>query len=98
MGYGFRGFAALLTSTFLLGCSTNYGICVTPGVVSQGVATTSGSTPTGTGGTTTTTSVQSLKPALALRGINCLLCHGSIVSNVVTDFGHNSDANGLVEF
>jgi hypothetical protein len=46
---------------------------------------------------TTSISVQALKPALAIRGVNCLLCHGNIGSNVVTDFGHNSDSNGLQE-
>jgi hypothetical protein len=46
---------------------------------------------------TTTIAVQQLKPTLAIRGINCLLCHGNIGANIVTDFGHNSDSNGLQE-
>ncbi len=33
---------------------------------------------------------QSIKPAFAVRGMNCVACHGVIGSNVITDFGFNS--------
>lgn len=29
-----------------------------------------------------------LKPALALRGASCTLCHAQVASNLITDFGH----------
>lgn len=35
--------------------------------------------------------VKSTRPVLAVRGMNCIACHGAIGANVVTDFGY--DAN-----
>lgn len=32
-----------------------------------------------------------LKPALAVRGAGCLMCHARIDSNIITDFGMNND-------
>src|SRR4051812_42532588 len=40
--------------------------------------------------TTPTQALVTLKPALAVRGINCMLCHGTVKSNILTDFGYDS--------
>jgi hypothetical protein len=34
-----------------------------------------------------TIAVHNLKPTLAVRGINCMLCHAQVNSNVISDFG-----------
>jgi hypothetical protein len=39
---------------------------------------------------TTTTTIQAIQPALAVRGTNCMACHGYSNSNVITDFGYGS--------
>ena len=33
-------------------------------------------------------SIRSIKPALAVRGVSCLVCHSQINANVITDFGY----------
>ncbi len=35
----------------------------------------------------TAATIRSIEPALAVRGISCLMCHADIRANVVTDFG-----------
>jgi hypothetical protein len=35
-----------------------------------------------------------LEPALAIRGIGCIQCHGNVDSNVLTDFGFNGNGQG----
>jgi hypothetical protein len=34
--------------------------------------------------------IQSLKPALAIRGMGCIQCHAKVDSNIITDFGYGS--------
>lgn len=41
-------------------------------------------------GTTTITAVQSIRPVFAVRGMNCVACHGVIGSNIATDFGYGT--------
>lgn len=31
-----------------------------------------------------------MRPSLAVRGLNCLLCHANLASNVITDFGYGT--------
>jgi hypothetical protein len=49
-----------------------------------------GGNPGPDGGATQQT-IKSLQPALAVRGIACLMCHADIRANIITDFGHGSD-------
>ena len=37
-----------------------------------------------------TLTLQTLKPALSVRGIGCLMCHARATSDVITDFGYGS--------
>jgi hypothetical protein len=41
--------------------------------------------------------VQKFKPALVVRGINCIMCHTKISSNVITDFGHGDSKFFITE-
>lgn len=34
------------------------------------------------------------KPALAVRGAGCFMCHGQVRSNIITDFGYQGDGQG----
>ncbi len=34
--------------------------------------------------------LRTLQPALAVRGISCLMCHADVRANVITDFGHGN--------
>jgi hypothetical protein len=43
--------------------------------------------PEGTPHTETAETLKTIQPALAVRGITCVLCHASINANVITDFG-----------
>jgi hypothetical protein len=45
-------------------------------------------TDSGLGPTTTGTTLRNMKPALAVRGMACLMCHANIQANVITDFGN----------
>lgn len=38
--------------------------------------------------TQVSTVIRSLRPALAVRGVGCLMCHADIRSNLITDFGY----------
>lgn len=35
--------------------------------------------------------LQSLEPALAVRGMGCIQCHAQVSSNILTDFGYKND-------
>ncbi|MGZ3803918.1 MAG: hypothetical protein ACXVB4_06900 [Pseudobdellovibrionaceae bacterium] len=35
-----------------------------------------------------------LEPALAIRGMGCIQCHGNVDSNILTDFGFKGDGKG----
>ncbi|OFZ10704.1 MAG: hypothetical protein A2Z20_12710 [Bdellovibrionales bacterium RBG_16_40_8] len=37
-----------------------------------------------------TLAIQKIQPAVAVRGISCLMCHAEIRANVITDFGYGS--------
>jgi hypothetical protein len=39
-------------------------------------------------------SIHSLKPALAVRATGCILCHATVSSNIITDFGYKGDGGG----
>ena len=38
--------------------------------------------------------INNMKPALAVRGTGCIMCHSQINSNIITDFGNGGDGNG----
>lgn len=39
-------------------------------------------------------SIQTLQPALAIRGAGCVTCHAQVQSNIITDFGYGGDGMG----
>ncbi len=38
--------------------------------------------------------INTMKPALAVRGTGCIMCHSQINSNIITDFGNGGDGKG----
>lgn len=42
--------------------------------------------------------IKALKPALAIRGGACIICHARISSNLITDFGYKGDGQSLNYF
>jgi hypothetical protein len=47
--------------------------------------------PTPAGAAATIKTLKTLQPALAVRGISCLLCHASVQANLITDFGYGNE-------
>ena len=41
--------------------------------------------------------LQTYKPALAVRGMECLVCHARINSSIITDFGYGDSASFLIQ-
>lgn len=41
---------------------------------------------------TTEETLKTMKPALAVRGMSCLMCHAEVRANIITDFGYGTSA------
>jgi hypothetical protein len=101
--------AGILLSTLGPGCASKYSFEALPvlsqlsgGPSSSGGGSAQAEIPP-TSSTGTTVSVKTLQPALAVRGISCLACHGQMQANVITDFGYGNnwfldqDKNGYTD-
>lgn len=42
--------------------------------------------------------LRTVQPALAIRAVGCAMCHARVSGNMITDFGHGGDNNGLDYF
>lgn len=72
-----------LVTALCLGCNNNYKLTETKSnsVTGSGSAGGPGSTQT---------VLKTLQPALAVRGLACLMCHADIQANIITDFGYGN--------
>lgn len=73
--------------TFATSCSNEFSFVQTPVVDNQKNRAdfTTGNIPT-----ETQAALKKYKPALAVRGAQCMVCHASLQTNIVTDFGYGS--------
>jgi hypothetical protein len=67
----------------------NLEASVSPSPASSPVASSS-PTPSPSPTNATQVTLRTYKPALAVRGAQCMMCHSSLQANIVTDFGYGS--------
>ncbi len=77
----------LLTSLLLVGCGQ---VAFDSTKSEKGTALKNPTPPTEPPPNEIVVTLKSLQPALAVRGLACLMCHADIRSNVITDFGYGN--------
>ena len=71
-------------------CANNYKITASGQMAAGNDATATGNPTTGNNTGSTQAALTSTRPVFAVRGINCVACHGIVGSNIVTDFGYGT--------